>query len=122
MLGDRLHVLLCLPTWDHEQVWEDGEFVAVYRMWRDQMTVTLKLTVCTIVYLCACVCVCMYEQVWENGDFVAGYSVWRDQMTATVYVEPPQPGMPDQRGTFALSVTPPGGGWTLSHNRHMAVT
>ncbi|WIA34758.1 hypothetical protein OEZ86_013065 [Tetradesmus obliquus] len=49
------------------------------------------------------------SQVWENGDFVAGYSVWtRDQVTATVHVEAPQPGMPDQRGTFALSITPPG--------------
>ncbi|KAF6256141.1 hypothetical protein COO60DRAFT_1531108, partial [Scenedesmus sp. NREL 46B-D3] len=48
-------------------------------------------------------------QVWENGDFVAGYSVWtRDQVTATVHVEAPKPGMPDQRGTFALSITPPG--------------
>ncbi|KAF8061371.1 ITIH5 [Scenedesmus sp. PABB004] len=48
------------------------------------------------------------SQPWDNGDFIAGYSVWRDSMTATVHVEPPQPGLPDQRGTFALSITPPG--------------
>jgi hypothetical protein len=62
----------------------------------------LLLAYLLLLDLCCC-------QVWENGDFVAGYSVWtRDQVTATVHVEAPQPGMPDQRGTFALSITPPG--------------
>lgn len=47
-------------------------------------------------------------QSWDNTDFVAGYSVRRDHLTATIHVEPPVPGMPDQRGTFALCITPPG--------------
>jgi hypothetical protein len=47
-------------------------------------------------------------QGWSNSDFVCGYKVWRNTMIATVHVEAPQPGMPDQRGTFALSITPPG--------------
>eukprot|EP00879_Flechtneria_rotunda_P001855 GHRR01002023.1.p1 GENE.GHRR01002023.1~~GHRR01002023.1.p1 ORF type:complete len:570 (+),score=126.11 GHRR01002023.1:3309-5018(+) len=67
---------------------------------------------CGATPLCCCrhaaLCCCCFWQVWDNCDFVGGYRVWRDQITATVHVEPPQPGMPDQRGTFALSMTPPG--------------
>lgn len=50
----------------------------------------------------------MFLQSWDNTDFVVGYGVWRDHLTATVHAEPPTPGLPDQRGTFALSITPPG--------------
>ncbi len=46
--------------------------------------------------------------MWDNADVVAGYAVWRDTLCAAVHVEEPEPGAPDQRGTFALSVTPPG--------------
>jgi hypothetical protein len=77
-------------------MWENADFVAEH----------LAVVVAT-----AAAAAAAYVQVWENGDFVAGYSVWtRDQVTATVHVEAPQPGMPDQRGTFALSITPPGAG------------
>ncbi len=55
------------------------------------------------------------ERPWDNVDFVVGYGVWRDSITATVHVELPadedelSADNPDARGSFCVSVSPPGG-------------
>lgn len=55
---------------------------------------------------------------WANTDFVVSYQVWGDAIVASLNVQPAKKSQSqDPRGTFALSISPPGPNVAASFQR-----